>query len=65
MAVDGFEKMYDIRDAITDVDNIKKMIIDLQLLKHEFAKLGMWKTMHKIDDALKTSGWELADKISK
>lgn len=44
----------------------KRALIDdfirrLVLMQNEAVKLGMYQTMHKINDAVKKSGWELAE----
>lgn len=38
-----------------------KLIIKLLEVKDLSAKMGRWRTHHKIDDALKEAGWELSD----
>ena len=40
---------------------IDKLILMLIKAKHFAQKLNRWRTVHKIDDALKEAGWELAD----
>lgn len=39
--------------------------VRLAMLKAEAGQLGLYKTMHKLDAALKEVGFELADKVLK
>ena len=41
-------------------NDIRKLIVDLAVLKGRAAELEMWRTHHKLDDALNHAGWELA-----
>jgi len=46
-----------------DRKEVEGFIVKLSYLKNDFANCRMFKTMHKIDDALKEAGWELASKL--
>ena len=41
----------------------KELLVELSLLKNKFAEVGLYKSMHKIDEALNIAGFEVADKI--
>lgn len=34
---------------------------ELPLVMHRAGQLGLWRTMHKLHDAVRELGWELAD----
>ena len=34
-------------------------------MKDRSGRLGLWKTMHAIDEATKVAGWEIADLLAK
>lgn len=44
---------------------MEKFNLDLVILKDRAGKLGLFKTMHKLDDAQKAAGFEEADLIIK
>lgn len=37
------------------------LVADLTTLKAEAGALGLWRTLHALDQATNTAGWELAD----
>lgn len=43
----------------------REHICQLSYLKMNFADLEMYKTFHKLDEALNQAGWELAEKLEE
>lgn len=42
----------------------RECIERLVQLKHDMGKAGMFRTMHKMEIAVKEAGWELADSLN-
>jgi hypothetical protein len=57
-----------IKDLIFEAMQPKNpplIVMELLRLKDVAARQGLFKTMHSIDEALKTVGYELADQVKK
>jgi hypothetical protein len=47
-----------------DLQKIKVAINKIVQLKAELGEIGMFRTMHAMEHAVKESGWELADLLT-
>lgn len=44
---------------------LKEFAVEVMMLKAKAGKLGLWKTMHSIESATQTVGWEIAELIDE
>jgi phage gp36-like protein len=54
-------------DDISETDIRKRsaaLILAILSAKSEAGQLGLWKTMHALDDASSAIGWEVADRVN-
>jgi hypothetical protein len=43
----------------------RDLATEMNLIKNELGRLGMFKTMHAMDEATRALGWELSERIEK
>jgi len=41
--------------------NASEIAVELNMVKDKLARLGLYRTMHKVDNATKQLGWEISD----
>jgi hypothetical protein len=50
---------------MTDTPTLESFVAELVALKNEAGRLGLWKTMHALDEATTAVGWEWPTLLAK